>query len=180
MSSRTAHEGEKIAVRQDVVRIGGDDATYDVVEHPGGVAVVPFDTSGAVLLVRQFRHAVGEDVWGLPMGFRDRPDEDPGDAAARELAEETGCVAGSLEPLLVLYPTPGVSDERSSVFLGRDVRQVRAPEREPTEKDMAMRWWPVDDAVAGILDGRIRCGITIAGLLAARVAIARGYPALRG
>src|SRR5439155_817750 len=94
--------------------ISPDGRLAEIIElpgHPGAAAVVPLK-GGAVLLVRQNRHAVGSDLLEIPAGKLDVPGEDPADCARRELKEETGYEAGVLEALGVFYSSPGFTDER--------------------------------------------------------------------
>ena len=94
-----------------------------MVRHPGAAAVVPLlDDPGSpdprVLLIRQFRHAVGGWLWEIPAGRLDPGEKDhPERCAHRELKEETGCTAASMRPLLSIVTTPGFSDEVIHLFL---------------------------------------------------------------
>jgi len=89
----------------------------EVVEHPGAVAILVFDPSGRILLVRQFREGAGRALWEIPAGTLE-PGEKPYSCAVRELREETGL---SLKPrfLGVIYPTPGYSTERIFLFAAK-------------------------------------------------------------
>ena len=89
----------------------------EVVEHPGAVAILVFDPSGRILLVRQFREGAGRALWEIPAGTLE-PGEKPYSCAVRELREETGL---SLKPrfLGVIYPTPGYSTERIFLFTAK-------------------------------------------------------------
>lgn len=168
LRSELVHDGEKVGLRQDVVRVGGKEQPLDYLVHPGGVAVVALDRGGRrVLLVRQFRQPVGEALWQLPMGFLDRTDEPPEDAARRELAEETGGTAESWRRLAVLHPNAGVSSERLHLFLASGAATGGPTDREPGEAGMEAAWWPVAEALDAVRDGRITCGTTVAGLLLA-------------
>lgn len=147
--------------------------TRDYLRHTGAVAVVPLDEADRVWLVRQYRHPVGRLLWELPAGLVDVAGESLPELAARELAEETDLVAGRLDPLLDLHPSPGCSDERVRIFLARDLSPVAEPHRrEHEEATMTVTRFPLDDAIGMIFDGRITNGITVAGLLA--TAHARG------
>ncbi|HEY8755351.1 MAG TPA: NUDIX hydrolase, partial [Candidatus Dormibacteraeota bacterium] len=73
---RTVYEGKLLHVFEDTVRLpGGREAGREVVEHPGAVTVVASDDSDRVVLVRQWRHAVGRALWELPAGTREKGEQ---------------------------------------------------------------------------------------------------------
>jgi 8-oxo-dGTP pyrophosphatase MutT (NUDIX family) len=146
---------------------GGDRTSFDVVRHPGSVAVVALDDRERVLLVRQWRPAMGTGQWELPAGIRDEAGEPARRTAARELAEEAGARACEWQPLLVVHPSPGFSDEEVEIFLATGAVADGEPDREPAESGMTVRWVPLADAVAAVLRGDITNALAVAGLLAA-------------
>ncbi len=86
----------------------------------------------------------------------------------RELAEEADLEASSWEPLVSIFTTPGGNDEVVHLFLARGLTPIaEAHEREAEEADIRIEWLPMRDAVAGVLDGRLRNGILAVGVLAA-------------
>lgn len=97
----------------------GKKATREVIRHSGGAAVL-YVKDNKVLLVRQFRFPYGKAIYEIPAGKLNKG-EDPAAAAARELTEETGCVAENLKRLCEIYPTPGYTDEIIYIFLAEDV-----------------------------------------------------------
>lgn len=121
-SSRRAYSGKVINVDVDTVEFpNGSTGQLEMVRHPGAAAVVPFlsDPRGddpEILLIRQFRHAADDFIWEIPAGKLDGG-EDPRVCAERELREETGCTAQSLEHLCTFYTTPGFTDERIHAFM---------------------------------------------------------------
>ena len=115
VSSKVIYQGKVFGVRQDhVIEPGGVNATRDVVTHHGSVVLVPV-LPGGILLVRQYRHTVGDFLWELPAGRMERG-EKPVAAARRELAEETGYRARHFRLLMDVYPTPGFVEERMIVY----------------------------------------------------------------
>ncbi|HXN64861.1 MAG TPA: NUDIX hydrolase [Candidatus Acidoferrales bacterium] len=115
VSSKMIYQGKVFGVRQDrVVEPGGVDALRDVVTHNGSVVILPV-LSGRILLVRQYRHTVGDFLWELPAGRMERG-EKPAVAANRELEEETGYRAKHLKMMMDVYPTPGFVEERMVVY----------------------------------------------------------------
>ena len=115
VESRVLFEGKIITVRLDKAELpNGRVASREVVEHPGGVAILPLFDDGTVSLVRQFRYPFQEVVAELPAGKLERG-EDHRLAALRELEEEVGASCGRLTYLGCLYSSPGFSSEFLSV-----------------------------------------------------------------
>ena len=118
-------KGAIVVLRTDRVRMpDGELARRDVLEHPGAVAVVALDDAGQVLLIRQYRHPVGHLLWEIPAGLRDVPGEPLRGTGERELLEETGYAARTWHVLTDCYTSPGISTERVTVFLARDLAEV--------------------------------------------------------
>jgi len=139
----------------------------EVARHPGGAVVVPLLGDGRVVLVRQLRYPFGRHLLELPAG-KLGPGEDPAVAAGRELTEETGWVAGSLEKLTSIYTSPGFCDEELHIFLGRDLRESPdGHKREEGEYSMTLHMMTLEEAVDLVIRGEIRDAKTIAGLLLA-------------
>jgi ADP-ribose pyrophosphatase len=158
-----------IDVRSDVVVLpDGSTATRDVVVHPGAVGIIALDETGRVLLVQQYRHTVGQLLWEPPAGLLDEPGEDPLAAAKRELFEEAHHCADRWDVLVDAFTSPGMTDEAIRIYLARDVRTADEPRFEATdeERDMPVRWVPLDDAVDAVLQGRLHNPMAVMGLLA--------------
>ena len=126
LRSVTRYEGVVIDVRLDVAALpDGSTALREVVEHPGGVAVLPLEDDGTVWCVRQFRYPFSEQLLEIPAG-RLEPGEAPENAARRELSEETGLTADTLIPLGRQYATPGYCSEVLHVYLARGLHRGEA------------------------------------------------------
>lgn len=170
LDSRVVHDGWS-TVRVDTVRMpDGDRADREIVEHRSAVAVVPLLADGAVALLRQYRHAVGQYLLEIPAGILDVEGEGEADAAQRELAEEIGMRAGRLEHVTTFHNSAGWSTERTHVFVGRDLHEVARPDGfvlEHEEADMEVVRLPLDDAVAAVVAGEITDAKTVVGLLLA-------------
>ena len=139
-----------------------------VLEHPGSVMVLAVDDQERALLLHQYRHAAGMRFLELPAGLLDVADEDPVEAARRELREEGLVLAASWTHLFTTYSSPGVSGEKLHYFLARDLSP--APDRdgfEPAheEADMTISWVPVDEVLEGVREGRISDGPTAQAVL---------------
>jgi ADP-ribose pyrophosphatase len=128
-SRRNIYSGRLLTFYEDDVRLAdGTRAQREVVAHPGAVAIVAIDERGRVILVRQWRHAVGRALWELPAGTRDT-DETPARTAERELAEETGVRASRIRALATAPLTPGYSTEVMHFFLATGLTDG------PTDRD---------------------------------------------
>ena len=116
------------AVTERVELPNGTLLDLDIVHHPGAAAVVPFVSDREVLLIRQYRHAVGGMILEVPAGKLDNG-EAPEVCAARELQEEAGQRPGRLVPTGAIWTTPGFCDERIHLFAAFDLAPVaRSPE----------------------------------------------------
>jgi ADP-ribose pyrophosphatase len=154
---------------------GPDGATFEreVVHHPGAVSVVPVTDDGdAVLLVRQYRVAVGRDLLEIPAGKRDVADEPPEATARRELEEEVGMRAGRLEKLAEFYNSPGFCDEHSYVFLALDLTTAASSAQSEEEQHMTVERVLLDDVPGLIARGELLDAKSIIGLCLARDALA--------
>jgi ADP-ribose pyrophosphatase len=182
LKSETVYDGRVISLRRDTVAMpGGGDSVREVVHHPGAVAVVALDDRDHVVLLRQYRHPVGEHLWELPAGLRDEDGEPPLETAKRELAEEVQLAADRWSLLLSVNNSPGFSDELVHIFLAEELTPVDRPEGfvvEHEEADMTIDRVPLADAVQRVFDGDIRNSSAVAGILAA-AQLRAGQPRLR-
>lgn len=156
------YKGRVVDLRLETVRLpNGATVEMELIQHPGAAAVVPVTQNGTVLLVRQYRHAVGGYILEIPAGKLD-PGEDPRDCAARELEEEIGVRAARLEPVITFYTTPGFTDEVIHVYRATGL----TPGRQKLGHDEVLEVveMPLEEAMARIRDGSIQDGKTIIGL----------------
>jgi ADP-ribose pyrophosphatase len=143
---------------------GGEEFERHVIRHPGAVAVVPLHDDGTVTLVRQYRAALDHDLLELPAGTRDLADEAEQGTAERELVEEAGLAASSLEHLVTFHNAPGVSDEAVVVFLARGLTEVADDRQGVEEEAMVVERIALSEALVMIDDGRITDAKTIIAL----------------
>ncbi|SDG41294.1 ADP-ribose pyrophosphatase [Pseudonocardia oroxyli] len=167
-SSKDIYTGRVMAVRADqVVMPGGREATREILEHPGAVAVAAVDPDDRLMMILQYRHAVRRRLWEMPAGLLDHAGEDPAAAAARELEEESGLRAAEWSVLVDCVSSPGFSEEAIRVFLASGLTEVTRPDLgDDEEADLETRWIPLAEAVAMVLRGEIVNATTVAGVLA--------------
>jgi ADP-ribose pyrophosphatase len=165
IDSKRIYEGRVLSLRVDTVELpGGRQATREVVEHKGAVAIVPLIEPDLVVMVRQYRQATGEVLMEIPAGSLE-VDEGPDDCASRELIEETGYRAGSLRKLFKSYLAPGYSSEMLHTYVATNLEKTEAaPE---TDELLDIVTVGMEEAMAMIEDGQIKDAKTICGLLMA-------------
>ncbi len=139
----------------------GREADRELVLHPGAVAILPILPDGKILLVRQYRHAVGGSLWEIPAGKLDVAGESPRGCAARELREETGYAASDWEEIFSFYTSPGFTDERIILFFASGL--ARASDPLPGEIDDQAEF-AVEEAMEMISRGEIKDAKTILAL----------------
>lgn len=166
IESKSMYQGVVVRVKVDRVTVpGGGRSVREVVEHPGGVAILPLDENNNVVTVTQFRYAFGEELLELPAGKLE-PGEDPRDCALRELREETGTVPRELISLGSVYASPGFCDERLYLYLARG---LQTGEAQPDEDEfLVIRRIPFDTLVEWIMADGIRDAKTVAAVLKAK------------
>jgi 8-oxo-dGTP pyrophosphatase MutT (NUDIX family) len=168
VSTELAFKGRVWDIRRDVFDYDGHELTRDYVDHPGAVAILAVDDQEQVLLIQQYRHPVRLREWELPAGLRDIAGEDPLVAAQRELGEEVDLVASDWSELLTFNTSPGGSNESIIIYRARGLGATdTAFDRHEEEADIVVRWVPLEDAMAGVLEGRLRNSILAIAVLAA-------------
>lgn len=166
LSTEQVFDGKVVKVFLDDVRLpDGRTVTWERVEHPGAVGMVPLTEDGSVLMVKQYRHAVRGVLLEIPAGKLDQG-EDPWECVRRELGEEVGMKAADTVLLAEFYNSPGYSDERFFLYLCRGLARA-ACEPEPDEF-LDVIEVPLGEGLALIADGRVRDAKSIIGLTLAR------------
>lgn len=124
ISSKFLFEGRAVKLRLDAVQMpDGRQTTREIVEHPDCVAVVPVDTEGNVLLVKQYRKSVEKELLEIPAGGIE-PDEEPMAAVRREMQEETGFLPHNIERMGGFYSSPGFCTEYLHLFLATELVEM--------------------------------------------------------
>lgn len=169
LSSRKIHDGRVISLSVDTIRFpDGSTGELEMIRHSGAAAVVPLlDDPAApdprVLLVHQFRYAVGGYLYEVPAGRPDRTGEPWEVCAQRELEEETGFRARTLTPLGSIVTTPGFTDERIHLFLASNLEP--GTQSRDVDEFMEVVAMPLSQALEMIQDGRIDDAKTVCALL---------------
>ena len=146
----------------------GDVFERDLIRSPGAVGVVPLlyrDGVPTVMFVKQYRPPLDRVVLEIPAGVRDVVDEPTEVTAARELAEEVGLKAASMEYLTHYYTSAGMTDSILHLYLATDLTVVPAAAHGPEEEHMETLELPLADAVAMVVRGEIHDAKTVIGLL---------------
>lgn len=158
----TVFTGRKFHVERRTFELGGTPHVHDIIVHPGAAVILPVLDDGRVVLIHNYREAVGEELLELPAGTLDAG-EAPVACAARELAEETGYRARRLEPLVSFYSTPGILTERMHVFVATEL--TPGPPALEAGEQIRLAPLPQAEALSAVRDGRISDGKTILALL---------------
>lgn len=165
IATEEIYRGSFISLRRDRVRLpDGKESTRDIVVHPGAVAVVAIDGNGYIPMVRQYRKAIDEILLEIPAGKLEH-NEDPQKCAFRELAEETGYIAGKIQLLSVFYSTPGFSTEKMYLFLATDIHKGVA--NTDDDEFIEVEHYKLDQLVKMVMEGNIKDSKTINGILIA-------------
>ena len=165
------HRGRYLTFRVDTIeRADGSRGTREIAGHPGAVAIIAIDDEDNVLLVRQFRVAVGQALLEVPAGTLDVADdgsvEDPVVAAPREFEEETGMRAGTWRLIARFYTAPGFASELMHLYLATDLRPADGDRLGPDEDEhLVLERMPWREAVAAAERGELRDGKTLVALL---------------
>ena len=163
LTSKLVYDGGLLKVHYDTVElINGRTSWREVIRHPGAVVMVPIDDEDNIYLVRQYRYALGQELWELPAGKLEKG-EDPFEAAKRELAEECGLVAEHYTDLGEFYPTVGYCSEIIYTWLATGLSPCAMHLDE--DEFLTPEKLPFAEAVAMVLDGRIKDGKTVAAIL---------------
>ena len=164
-NSETVYEGKAFDVRRDQLLLpDGKTTWFDVVIHPGAVTLVPIDSKGRVLFVRQYRHAVGKELLELPAGTLNIG-EGPEACALREVREETGMSAGILEKVGEFYLVPGYSTEIMHLYLASDLQIDPLPGDD--DEFITVEAIPLDDLPELISQGVLQDAKSLAALFLA-------------
>lgn len=152
-SSEEIFKGKELRLNHErVILKNGVKTEYDILIFPGASAIVPLLDRETVLLIRQYRHAVGGDIWEIPAGTFNA-DEKPLECAKRELAEETGYTARTWHNMGEIIPIPGHSNKRVHLFLAMNLKETE--QNLDTDEIVRPEKVGFKDSIDMIIEGRI-------------------------
>lgn len=163
MSSQSLYKGRVVHLTVEEVRLpNGETVQLEIIRHRGAAAVVPLKANGDVVLIRQYRHAVGGYIYEVPAGVL-MAGEGPEACARREAEEETGYQIERLSRLTTIFTTPGFCDEQIHLFVGTGLVPVeRRLERAEVIEVVEL---PFAEAMEAVREGRIQDAKSVAALL---------------
>lgn len=168
IATRRVYSGRVVSLDVDTVRFpDGSTGDMEMFRHSGAAAVLPVlseDSDPQILLIQQYRYAAEGMIWEVPAGRLDNAEE-PLACARRELLEETGATAGRIEPLTVIYPTPGFCDERIHLFAAFDLSVDEKNARREADEFMTVKPFPISQVLGMIKDGTISDAKSICSVL---------------
>lgn len=158
------HKGRIIDIYQDTINIDGErEVVFDFIDHKGASAMIPVDSDGKILMVRQYRNAIDGYTLEIPAGGRNAG-EDNLACAIRECEEETGYRPGKVYHLLDLYTTVAFSNERIGIYYAKEL--TRTEQSLDEDEYVAVERHTLDELTAMIFNGSITDAKTIAALMA--------------
>ena len=164
IESHVVFDGPIFHVDRDRVRLSnGRHVSLDVVGHRGSVVLIPQPAPDRLILIRQFRYAIGQWIWELPAGSLD-PGERPGAAARRECEEEIGLTPRVVRRLRAYYPTPGFCDEVMIFYLCEGLTTPTRPVAKDEDEQIEPRECSVAEADTLVARGDIVDMKTVIGL----------------
>jgi len=167
LNSKLVFDGNLLKVYSNTVELpNGKEAGREYIKHPGAVAIVPITQDGKIILVRQYRYPTGKALLEIPAGKLDKG-EKPVNCALRELEEETGYVAKTIQFLSSIYTTPGFTDEIIHLYVAEGLTFVKQNLDE--DEFLNVEIYTKQEVKKMILDGRINDGKSMLALLLAGV-----------
>lgn len=167
VSSETVYKGPIFDIVQYTVEAENGLAKRDVLQHNGAVIIIAIKEDGKIIMEKQFRKPFDAVLYELPAGKID-PGEDPEAAALRELKEETGYKAGSIEHLMTYYPTCGYSTEILYIYVCRELEKGET-DLDPGESVDVIEF-SAEELVDMVMKNEIKDSKAIIGVLYARQA----------
>ena len=163
IEGKIVYSGDLLEVHRDKVILPNGNKSYrEWVNHPGAVCCIPILPNGDIVMVRQYRYSVSNEVLELPAGKIDKG-ESPEDCAYRELEEETGYKATNLQLLTKFYPAIGFANEEMWLFIAKDLNKTIS--KLDSDEFLEVLYFNLDDLVKMVWDNKITDSKTIIGIL---------------
>ncbi len=163
------YQGKVVGFYKDILELpNGNVVEWDLVKHPGAAAVIPVLENGDIILVYQYRNALGRKTYEIPAGGIEKG-ETPLQCVTREIEEETGYRSNDIVPLIEVITAIGFCDEKIPIFVAKDLKKTQQHLDEDEEIDLKVV--SLKDAVAMILDGTIIDSKTVSGILAYKASL---------
>ena len=159
-----SYQGKILKVYTDQVEVNGRESNWDFIHHNGGAAVVPVTADGKILMVKQYRNALDRFTLEIPAGALDSVQESGMECVARELEEETGYIAKSIEWLISTNSWAAFTNEKVEIFVARDL--VPSKQNFDEEESIELKSYTLDELKTKIFSGEITDSKTVAGILA--------------
>lgn len=160
------YDGKIMTVKLHDVIANGIATKREIVHKGGAVAIVPLKEDGKVVMVRQYRIAVDEELLEIPAGLMD-PGEEPLETAKRELKEETGYTAEKWTHMTEFYPTAGFCNEYIHIFLAEGLTPGETSFDET--ENIEMEDYSIEELLEMIKTGEVHDGKTVAGIALAKL-----------
>lgn len=171
VDSQVLYQGKIVTLRRDTALLeNGKTALREVVEHPGGVCVLPLEDDGTVYTVKQFRYPFSRVLEELPAGKLDGP-EDHRAGAIRELSEEVGLEAGELTYLGGILMSPGFCNEVLHIYLARDLRH--GEQHLDEDEFLSVERTTLDELTDRVMSGELEDAKTVVAVLKVKEFLSR-------
>ena len=158
-------KGAILTYYHDTVKIpNGHICEFDFLGHQGAAAVLPVTADGKLLMVRQYRNALDRFTLEIPAGGLEEPKEPTREAAARELTEETGFVAGTIDFLISVVSAVAYCNEKIDIYLARDLQ--KSERHLDADEFINVEAWDVSDLLELCYNGTIQDAKTVAAVMA--------------
>jgi len=166
IETKQVYGGIVVNIRRDTAELqNGKQVDREVVEHPGGVGIVPLTDDCKVVMVRQYRYPVEKELLEIPAGKLSQG-EQPLECAIRELSEETGYSAGRYVFLGETYPSPGFCRESLYLYLALDMQKGEA--HLDDDELLSVEEIEIDELIDRIMSNELADGKTIVGIMKAK------------
>lgn len=159
-----AYQGTIMKIYKDYVEVNGHQAVWDFFHHNGGAAVVPVTKEGKILMVKQYRNAIDRFTLEIPAGAFDAENESGIECVKRELEEETGYRAETVEKLITTRSMVAFCNERVEIFVAFNL--VPSKQKLDEEESIELEEYTIEELKQMIFDGKIEDSKTVAALMA--------------